>query len=192
MTDPGIYTVKEHSKLKKIDYVFITHEHSDHYHLESLRVIMEKNPEALIYTNQSVSTLLEREGIYHHLVKDGDTVLIDDGKIAVKGIGHKHAMMHQSIPLSENTGFMFDDIFFYPGDALTNPGQPVDILAFPVAGPWIKISEAIDFALNVKPRICFPVHDTLRGDSHHRLPGIILPQNGIEFIPMKEGDSHKF
>lgn len=192
LTDPGMYTVEDHSKLKKIDYIFITHEHADHYHLDSLRVVLDNNPDALVYTNQSVSDILTREGVYHHLVKDGNTVLLDDGKISVKGVGHKHATMHKSFPVSDNTGFIFDDRFFYPGDALTDPEQPIDILAVPVAGPWIKLAEAIDFALMVKPRICFPVHDTLRVDSHHRIPGIILPQNGIEFIPMKEGDKHEF
>ncbi len=192
LTDPGIYTTDVHSKLKKIDFVFITHEHSDHYHLDSLKIIIEKNPEVLIYTNTSVSEILTREGIYHHLIKDGSEVLIDDGRISVKGIGTSHAMMHKSIPLSENTGFLFDDMLFLPGDALTDPKQPIDILALPVAGPWIKISEAIDYALEIKPRVCFPIHDAVRFGSNHRLPSQILPENGIGFVVMEEGDKHEF
>jgi len=30
MTDPGSYTVKEHSNLEYIDYILYTHEHEDH------------------------------------------------------------------------------------------------------------------------------------------------------------------
>ncbi len=192
LTDPGMYTVEEHSKLKKIDYIFITHEHADHYHLESLRVVIDKNPEVLIYTNNSVSEILTREGIYHHLIKDGGEVLIDDGKISVKGVGNKHALMHKFIPVSDNTGFLFDEKFFLPGDAFVDPKQPIDILALPVAGPWMKISEAIDYALQLKPRVCFPIHDHIRYGTSHQLPGRILPENNIEFIPMIEGDKHEF
>lgn len=192
LTDPGMYTVEEHSKLKKIDFVFITHEHSDHYHLDSLRLIIDKNPEVLIYTNTSVSEILTREGIYHHLIKDGSEVLIDSGRISVKGIGHSHAIMHKSIPASENTGFIFDEKLFLPGDAFTDPKQPIDILALPVSGPWMKISEAIDYALQVKPRVCFPIHDAVRFGTAHRLPSIIIPANGIEFVVMEEGDKHEF
>ena len=36
LTDPGSYTVEAHSKLGNIDYILFTHEHQDHYHLESL------------------------------------------------------------------------------------------------------------------------------------------------------------
>ena len=192
LTDPGIYTTDVHTKLKKIDFVFITHEHSDHYHLDSLKIIIEKNPEVLIYTNTSVSEILTREGIYHHLIKDGSEVLIDDGRIAVKGIGHKHALMHKSIAASDNTGFLFDEKLFIPGDALTDPGQPIDILALPVAGPWLKISEAVDYAIQVRPRVCFPVHDSLRVGSTHNIPKTVLPENGIEFVVMEEGDKHEF
>lgn len=192
LTDPGMYTVDVHSKLKKIDYVFITHEHADHYHLDSLREIIDKNPDVLIYTNESVSTILTREGVYHHLIKDGGESLIDDGKISVKGIGSKHALMHKSIPASDNTGFLFDEKLLLPGDAFVDPKQPIDILALPVSGPWMKLSEAIDFALLLKPRTCFPIHDNIRYGSSHQLPLRILPENGIEFIPMVEGDKHEF
>lgn len=192
LTDPGMYTVEEHSKLKKIDYIFITHEHADHYHLDSIKIIIEKNPEVLIYTNTSVSEILTREGIYHHLIKDGQEVLIDDGKIMVKGVGSKHAIMHKSIPASENTGFLFDEKFFLPGDALTDPKQPIEILALPVSGGWLKLSESIDYAIALKPRVVFPIHDAVRFGTSHRLPSIILPENGIEFVSMSEGDKHEF
>ena len=39
LTDPGSYTVEAHSKITDIDYLLFTHEHQDHYHLESLKVL---------------------------------------------------------------------------------------------------------------------------------------------------------
>jgi len=190
LTDPGSYTIEAHSKLENIDYILFTHEHQDHYHLDSLKVILEKNPQALVYTNDSVSELLTTAGIKHTLINNGDKVSL--GEISVAGIGEKHAQMHSSIPLSANLGFFIDERLWYPGDAFTDPARPVEILALPVSGPWMKISEAIDYALELRPKVAFPVHDGTRFGSCHALPQRILPANSIEFVVMIEGDSKEF
>jgi len=190
LTDPGSYTVEAHSKLENIDYIFFTHEHQDHFHLESLKIILDKNPQAVVYTNSSVSELLEKEGVKHAIVSDGESILL--GEITLSGIGEKHAQMHSSMPQSSNLGFFIDRRLWYPGDAFTDPKQRVEILALPVSGPWMKISDAIDYALLVKPKTAFPVHDGTRFGSAHTLPAKILPDHGIEFIAMVEGDVKEF
>lgn len=190
LTDPGSYTIDEHSKLMDIDYVLFTHEHGDHYHLESLKEILVGNPSVEIYANTSVSELLKKEGITHTLVKDGDDLKL--GAIALQGYGMEHAEFHSSLPLAANTGFFIDDRLFYPGDAFTDPKREVEILALPVAGPWMKISEAADYALLIKPRVAFPVHDGLRYGTTYKVPAEVLPKNGIEFVVMVEGDVKEF
>lgn len=190
LTDPGSYTVEVHSKLTNIDFVLFTHEHQDHFHVESLKIILEKNAQAIIYSNSSVSELLNKEGIAHIQVNDSDSILLGD--VSVVGIGEKHAEMHRSIPLSSNLGFFIDSRLWYPGDAFTNPERPVEVLALPVSGPWMKISEAIDYALLLKPKVVFPVHDGTRFGTNHVLPSKVLPANGIEFIVMIEGDVKEF
>lgn len=186
LTDPGSYTVESHSKLENIDAILFTHEHQDHYHSESLKIILEKNPKAAVYANLSVSELLTKEGIAHTVVVHGEQVLFEG--IPLQGIGEKHAMMHSSIPVSTNLGYFIDDKLWYPGDAFTNPERSVEILALPVSGPWMKLGEAIDYALLLKPKRVFPVHDGTRFGSAHVLPGKILPSQGIEFVPLVEGD----
>ena len=190
LTDPGSYTVEAHSRLENIDYILFTHEHQDHYHIESLKIILEKNPQAVIYSNSSVSELLDKEGIEHKMINHGDQVLL--GEIAVLGIGEKHAEMHRSIPQSSNIGYFIDERLWYPGDAFTNPERPVEILALPVSGPWMKLSEAIDYALLLKPKKVFPVHDGTRFGSAHVIPAKILEPEGIEFVVMVEGDVKEF
>ncbi len=190
LTDPGSYTVEAHSKLTDIDYVFFTHEHQDHYHLESLRFILENNPNVIIYSNNSVSELLDKESIKHNLVNNGGSVTL--GEISIVGIGEKHAQMHSSIPLSSNLGFFIDNKLWYPGDAFTDPERSIEILALPVSGPWMKLGEALDYAIKLKPQKAFPVHDGTRFGSAHVIPGKVLPQNGIEFVVMVEGDTKEF
>lgn len=190
LTDPGSYTITAHSQLKDIDYILFTHEHQDHYHLDSLKAILKNNPRIVVYTNSSVDELLNKEGLAHIRVDHNESITIEG--IDLTGIGEKHARMHSSIPLSSNMGFFIDGRLWYPGDAFTDPRRKVEILALPVSGPWMKISEAIDYALSIKPKIAFPVHDGTRFGSAHVLPGKILPDNGIEFVVMAEGDSKQF
>jgi len=76
---------------------------------------------------------------------------------------------------------------FYPGDSFTDLGKSVDVLALPIAGPWLKISESIDYALKLKPKIVFPVHDAIRSPFQHIVPEKILSKNGIEFVKLEEG-----
>lgn len=190
LTDPGSYTVEAHSKLTNIDWVLFTHEHQDHYHLDSLKIILTNNPKVIIYANISVGSLLSQANIEHKTINHGDNISL--GEISVLGIGEKHAMMHSSIPPSDNIGYFIDDKLWYPGDAFTDPQRAVDVLALPVSGPWMKIGEAIDYALKLKPRIAFPVHDGTRFGSAHNLPLKILPQHGIEFVSMIEGETREF
>jgi len=190
LTDPGNYTIDAQLEVMNLDYILYTHEHADHFHLDSLIRIRENNPSVEVFANVSVGDLLEKENIPYTLVQHKE--VITRGEIIIEGIGEKHALIHSSIPLSENTGFMIDKRLFYPGDSLTNPDRDVEILALPVAGPWLKIGEALDYAILMKPKIAFPVHDAIRHESIHKMTESILKQNNIQFVPMAEGESEEF
>jgi glyoxylase-like metal-dependent hydrolase (beta-lactamase superfamily II) len=101
LTDPGCFTIETHSKLENIDSILFTHEHADHYHLDSLRILLEKNPDVQIFANSSVSELLGRENIKYVTIKHGETV--DFEGIILTGYGVIHAEIHTSLPLSSNT-----------------------------------------------------------------------------------------
>ena len=191
MTDPGTYSTLQ-NEAKNIDYIFITHEHPDHLHVESLKMVLKNNPKAKIVTNKAVGKLLDVEKNSYELLEHGGSK--DFSGIHVEGYGEKHEVIYETFGLVQNTGYFFANRFFYPGDAFYNPGKPIEILALPVAGPWMKISEAIDYAKEVKPKVCFPVHDGgLKGPGiAHRAPKTILPPAGIEFIEMVEGSTQEF
>ena len=186
LTDPGIFSIEQHDKISHVDIVLITHEHADHFHIESLKALLTRAPEAMVIANSSVAELLAKEGITHHVMKHGDT--LDAKGVHLEGIGSEHAIIHPSLPKMANTGFFIDDKLFYPGDALTDPKKPVQILALPVAGPWLKVSEAIDYALALKPRIAFPVHDGIvpKGFMYPIFEGV-LGKNGVEFFKLEAG-----
>ncbi len=156
--DPGSFSTAQND-LKDIDLVLITHDHGDHVDVGSVKAIMANNPQAEIITNSAVQALLEKEGIKSEVLAHGETVTKKG--ITLEAIGEKHAILINSMPQSDNVGFLINGRLFYPGDALTLPGKPIEILALPAAAPWAKLSEIVDYALAVKPKVAFPVHDSI-------------------------------
>ena len=157
ITDPGTYTADAVKSLTGIDVILIADEHQDHFDAPSIQALIKNNPDAKIVTQKSVQKLLADKGIKSELLLDKQQTEIKGVKF--EGCGEKHAVLHSSIPQSDNTGYIIADRFFYPGDALTIPSKQIEILALPIGGPWLKMSEVIDYVLAVKPKFCFPVHD---------------------------------
>jgi len=200
LTDPGNYTT-EQDEIKNINVVLITHEHADHFHIESVKKVLANNPTAHIVTNKAVSSLLKEQKIESHVLNTGELFHVWDKdkaptheEVSIEAFEVPHAVIHESLPRVPNTGFLIADRLFYPGDALINPHKLVEILALPVAGPWIKISEAIDYALELKPKKCFPVHDAgLKSpDVVYRIHKLVLEPEHIEFVVIDNDASVEF
>ncbi|MEK6910330.1 MAG: MBL fold metallo-hydrolase [Nanoarchaeota archaeon] len=191
LTDPGNYSITQ-NEIKNIDLILITHEHADHLHIDSLKQVIKNNPKAKIITNKAVGSLLDADKINYEVIEDGKNTKFKE--ILIEAIEGKHEFIYTGWKDVQNTGFFISNKLFYPGDSFKNPGKKVDILALPVAGPWCKISDAVNYALKVKPRIAFPVHDgalKVMG-GNHRVPEKILPENNIEFIILEEGKEREF
>jgi L-ascorbate metabolism protein UlaG (beta-lactamase superfamily) len=182
ITDPGGWSNLQPADMEKIDIVLITHEHADHIHMESLKEIIAKNPKVTVITNSGVGKLLEPEQIKYELIEHNQNNTISG--ILIEGFGEMHKEVYQEFGMVKNTGYFIANKFFYPGDALTNPNKPTELLALPVVGPWLDIKDAIDYAKELKPKKSFPVHDGFLAVSgpFHYIPSQLLPAEGIEFI----------
>jgi len=187
LTDPGAWTTAQND-VRTIDAVLITHEHPDHLHLDSLKEVLRNNPQAVVFTNVGVAKILEKEGIAFQLLEHTQTAQIKG--VSLEGHGEKHADIYPTVPSVVNTGYLIAGRFFYPGDALYVPGRPVKILALPVAGPWVKIAEVIEYAKSVHPQLCFPVHDGMLKITgpFHLLPEKILTSQGVQFTVIQDED----
>jgi len=191
LTDPGVFTTDQ-NKLTGVDLLLITHEHADHFHIQSVVEILGQNPQVKIITNNAVGKLLAVENIPFELVDDGKSYTYKD--VVISGHGHKHAEIYKELGQVENTSFMIDGRLFFPGDAYYNPNKSVEILALPVAGPWAKISDAITYALHVKPKVAFPVHDAVL--SHPAMSANwltkVLTENNIQYKQLNAGEAAEF
>jgi L-ascorbate metabolism protein UlaG (beta-lactamase superfamily) len=156
LTDPGNFTSQQ-DKVINLDAVVISHEHADHVHVESLSRVMANNPQALIITNSAVKNLLADHDFQIKVVEEGQNIRIKD--MLIEAFGDKHAEIYSQLNIVQSTGYFFNNKFFLPGDSFNNPGKAVDVLGLPMAAPWLKISEVLDYAIEVKPRVVIPVHD---------------------------------
>ncbi len=193
LTDPGAFSVEQNS-MTGIDVVLITHEHPDHLHIESLKEVIKNNSKVKIITNSGVGKKLDEINISHTILEGENETEVNS--ILIEAFDCKHEEIFKEIGQVQNTGYFIDNELFYSGDSFFNPGKPVNILALPVAGPWCKIPDVIRYALEVKPKKAFPVHDGMfqkdRIGANHRIPEKVLNENGVEFIIMNEGDEKEF
>jgi len=156
VVDPGEWS-SDFISPSNVTAIVITHDHGDHFDHEQIAAIIDENPEAIIIGPETVTSQIEVFQI--KTVQAGDT--LDIGPFHLEFFGGKHATIHPSIPPTANVGVLVNDLLYYPGDSLTLPGHSVDTLALPVAAPWLKISEAMDFLTQIHPRLAFPTHDAI-------------------------------
>lgn len=192
LIDPGALTEGKHP-VEGIDALLITHEHFDHCHVPSVAAVLAGSPGCKVYTIAAVGELLQKEGALFELIAHGQSV--EEKGVLIEAVGEKHAMIHPDIPQGGNVGFFIAQRFFYPGDALTRPGRSPEILALPVAAPWLKLAEAVEYARALKPQCCFPVHDgiiapELREKLGSQMVAKLLP--GIEMRSPKDGEPMEF
>jgi L-ascorbate metabolism protein UlaG (beta-lactamase superfamily) len=188
VVDPGSFT--EEDAVSGADAVLVTHEHPDHFDEGRLRVALEGNPAAEIWTLASVADQLSAAFPGRvHTVGNGDAFSAAGFEVQVHG--ELHAVIHPDIPRVTNVGFLVDGRVFHPGDALTVPeGASVETLLLPVQAPWSKISEVIDYVREVRPRRAYDVHDALLTDLarpiYDRQIGAL---GGTEHLRLAPGDS---
>ncbi|RIX28671.1 MBL fold metallo-hydrolase [Amnibacterium setariae] len=173
-----------------VDAVVITHEHADHWTGDQLKRLLDANPGVPILGPSGVARAAE--GFDVRVVAPGETVEI--ASWTLRFFGGNHAVIHASIPVIENVGVLVNERLYYPGDSFYIPlGVEVDTLAAPAGAPWLKISEAMDYVTQLKPKRAFGTHDGVLsaagvGLVHDRLKAVTEAAGG-EYFALKAGDT---
>ena len=193
LTDPGAYSSGQ-NELTDIDVVLITHEHADHLHTESVQKIIANNPNVQIFTNSGVGKKLDELGIKYELLEGTETREVSG--VMIEAFDCQHEEIYQEIGRVQNTGYFIGGRLFYPGDSFGQLGKPVEVLALPIAGPWCRLVDALDYCIQVKPKYAFPVHDGMIQEDKlgplHRVPAQVLANHDIEFVVLKVGEARGF
>ena len=188
VVDPGLFT--EVGALDGADAVLITHEHADHYLPDHLRVT-----DAPVFTIDAVAAKIREDAPE---VAERVTVVAPgeefDAGLPVRAVGELHAVIHPEMPRFYNSGYVLtagDEKVYHPGDALTGPDEQVDLLCVPVSAPWLKASEAIDFARAVKAPRNLAIHDRIYSEAGLGIVdghmNAFLPDAGQEYVRLADG-----
>jgi hypothetical protein len=72
-------------------------------------------------------------------------------------------MEHEPLPfpVPQNIAFLINEQFLHPGDSLSRTffNTAVQVIALPVAAPWLTMLSSLDFAYQNRPEQVLPVHD---------------------------------
>ena len=158
--DPGTYS-NGFEAVAGLDAILITHQHPDHLDGDRLPALVAANPGAALVCDEDSAAELEKLGLKPTSVaRPGDTLTFADTSVSV--VGGRHATIHKDLPMPTNAGYVVDHgAFYHPGDALFVPEQRIDVLGLPMAAPWLKTGEMIDFLRAVGPRVAVPIHEAL-------------------------------
>ena len=164
--DPG--TFSDLAVLDSAEAVLLTHEHPDHIAVEPLVAALAARSGLTVSAPESVAALLREAG-----ASAGQVVAVAPGEelrvagLAVEVLGGTHAPVHPSLPAMANNAYLIEGAVLHPGDSFTTPppGRSVDVLLLPVAAPWLKLAESVDYAREVGARTVVPIHDAVLNDA---------------------------
>ncbi|MFI7081706.1 MBL fold metallo-hydrolase [Micromonospora sp. NPDC049903] len=147
--DPGIWS--EPRALVGADAVLVSHEHTDH--VDVLRLaglgVPVFAPEGAVLPDLAPLPVTR--------VRAGNRFTV--AGLEVTAVGGRHATIHGGRPDCVNLGYLVGDDVYHPGDSLHPPGRPVRTLLVPAQASWLKLTEAIDFAVAVEAERVVAIHD---------------------------------
>ncbi len=188
LIDPGTGT--DFDGLTDLDAVLITHQHADHIDVPRVLPLLAANPRARLYVDPDSVQAVAGLPANHTVARTGDR--LDFGGTHIDVLGGLHAPVYGDIPGCTNSAYLVDDgAFFHPGDSFFVPDFDVDVLAFAIAGPWIKVSDAVDHVRAVSPRAAVPIHEAHAADPSFAI-GLVAafsPDGVVRGLPRGEAST---
>ena len=185
--DPGMFT--DRGAVDGATAVLVTHAHPDHLDVENLRAT-----DAPVYSIAEVHDALREQAPdvaeRVSVVRPGDEL---DLGVAVRAVGELHAEIHPDLDRLHNCGFLVagEPRVFHPGDALTRPEAPVDVLLVPSSAPWLRSRDAIDLARDVGAPRTLAIHDRIYSEAGHGFLQAQMDQllgEGQEYLRRADGE----
>jgi L-ascorbate metabolism protein UlaG (beta-lactamase superfamily) len=157
--DPGVFSEVDDA-LDGVDAVLITHQHPDHIDIEALTSAATKNEDLKVWGPRDIIDQLAKvPALDGKLTAVGPGESFIAGDLQVRTYGGQHALIHSSVPVVSNVGYLVGDAVYHPGDSYVVPNAMVEALLVPSNAPWAKVSETYDFVISVRAPKAFQIHD---------------------------------
>jgi len=188
LIDPGAFSFVE-KKLKPedigpVDVLLLTHKHPDHYFPEALKVIKATT----IIANEEICALLTQEGLVAEVINEGETKTV--AGFTIKALQAPHEPIPTECP--HNLAFVINNKLLHPGDSFRTDA-PCEVLFLPIAGPWCRLVDALEFAKTIGPKTTIPIHDGIIKEfmleRMYAMCKTKLSEKSIVFHPLALGES---
>lgn len=182
LIDPSGQEKDRLDEFGKLDAVFYTHEHMDHFDAGMAQQFVEEGV-AAVYANASTAKQVK-----------ASVTAVEDGKeynvqgIKVKAIDLPHCLMVDGSTSVQNTGYLVNGELFHPGDGAELAGLTVKTLAVPLNGPDISPHDAFKFGKQVGAENLIPIHYDFLGGNPDFFART-AEQNGMKTHVLKLGQS---
>lgn len=194
--DPGSFVFREGKvnpeDFKGISGIYITHAHGDHYDIPALKVILANNPGCKIFCNSDMGVVLAEYTLPYEIFEEGEH-RVAGFKVKAFFAAHEPVLKREMV---KNTAFFVNNRFLHSGDSyapIISEHKP-EVLALPVAGPWMDMNRGADFTYKCKAKMVIPVHDEHIKEyfsiNMYKYWETEFSEQGIKFVSMlKAGDS---
>jgi L-ascorbate metabolism protein UlaG (beta-lactamase superfamily) len=175
--DPGAFS--DLGALGEAEAVLISHGHPDHLAAGVLDGIA-----AHVWAPEDVAAQLLEAGIDAariHPVEPGESFVA--AGLEVRVLGGEHAEVYPGLPRMRNNAYLVEGETLHTGDSHPVIEDPAAVrtLLLPVAAPWLKLADSIDYARGFEHAIVRPMHDAILSDAGKQIvDGVLTATLGAE------------
>ncbi|MBQ4222860.1 MAG: MBL fold metallo-hydrolase [Prevotella sp.] len=150
----------DYSAMPKADYIFVTHEHGDHFDKEAIKQLSDDNTK--LVTNKRCADMLG----YGKVMANGDVATLDDFTVEAVPAYNTTEGRQKFHPKGRDNGYIItiDGVRIYvAGDTEDIPEmanvKDIDIAFMPCNQPYtMTTNQLVNAAKVVKPKVLFPYH----------------------------------
>lgn len=177
--------------LNNIAAIIITHKHNDHYQPEILQKIVADNPDVRIFAPHDIGTD-EIGGRTVEKVAANTELNLENFNLEFFSKDHAEIVAGQ-VP-RVNLGVVINDSIVNPGDSFDLPTgiKNIELLCVPIAAPWLKIPESMNYIKIAKPKAALPVHNALLSPLGEKISNNWLKnacdEIGVNYVNLEIGE----